>query len=344
MVSIGVAYAQLLPRVLVLRALGACSNGSNIRYRVMDVVFWFLVAGSLVGIAALSGLEDRLPIEIVATYVGWILYACLAAGLVAILAHFLTQGFRRLTFDLDRLLSRRGHQFMLNWLRSSHKSGPQAVLSTLIAAALVAVATYSCLLMATPLALVGPLLVAVAICGFFVGGCLYWLIQGLWAIFHITRPGMLTLFPLAPGSTPGLEHFARLLGGAFASCAALSLVFLLPYASGALRSSAPSGTGLESSHGVRLLLLALAGVVTIAMGIAPQVWFTQAIQRARHQSLNRLIRKLDHTNSPSDRDRLRDEFAMVAQSPASTISADNVAQIAVAAAALTLPFFLGLLI
>jgi hypothetical protein len=92
---------------------------------------------------------------------------------------------------------------------------------------------------------------------------------------------------------------------------------------------------------VRTILVSLCSLMTLGLGLLPQIWLSLTIKEARRATMLRILRKLGQNRQTwqgqSD-EKSHELFRITAESPSSTLGSANIVQISAAAAATVAPW------
>jgi hypothetical protein len=347
-------YPTDIAGVLVLRMIGCRvrPGDTNVSYSSRVRITWLALAVGLLVWHASYIVDATDAWEFLRRSWIWSLIYIVAAYAVFRVAHALTQGFLGITVPLWEALSGRGRQSYGDWYAAWGR-GPVQLACGLVAGAAtggalravdVATRREEGLLQVVPASYA-----VVMIVGFVVGAAAYWAAAGIVLCRTLTRPGHLKLYPLAPAQTPGVEELSRLMLNT--SSAGILLIGLL------LTPVLITTAGLEGSSvgGVRTAFVAVCATLLIGVSIQPQIRLSRAVRDRRRATMRALLHqyysvadqsrrglslttaRIRRARGNRERQRIADQIAQVAGSPASTLGSANTVQILASGAAIFIP-------
>lgn len=337
-------YPHDISRVLGLQIFGCHVFNSNVRYSRNSIFIAVSAALALLGWSALF-IPGESPQRVLVGFFSWCVYFLATCFGIAWIMHVLTQGFLNLTVTLGRCLTARGKQAYESWADTYLSTKRQAIFaSTVAVSAPAGVWLVSSVVGNSEIVLIlPPSYVVVAATGFLVGCAAYWAAAGVVLCRRLSRPGRLTLYAVIPASTPGVEDLSQLMVTSFVASALASGVLLFPFM---LWTYDIKGPELDPALAValpivRTFLVAICSLMTLGLGLLPQIWLSGAIKETRRATMLRLLRKLgqDRLTWQGQSDKNSHElFKLTADSPSSTVGSANIVQIGAAAAASIAPW------
>jgi hypothetical protein len=320
-----------------------------VRYRRINVVFAALLAVALLGWCT-TYIDPMNPGKVLIGSVSWGAYfAATSAGVIWIM-HSLTQGFLNLTVTLGRCLTERGKQTYATWADTYLSTAKQAAFASALGL-LAPVAVWlveNVVGSSGVVVIIAPSYVIVALTGFIVGCAAYWGAAGVVLCRRLTRPGRLRLYPLIPARTPGVEDLSQLMVTCFVVSAIASAVLLFPFM---FWTYDLKDSGLDPAFAValplvRTLLVSICAVMTLGLGLLPQIWLSLAIKDVRRATMLRTLRKLSRTRQTwqgETDEKTHEMFKLTAESPATTVGSANIVQISAAGAATIAPWLFSVI-